>query len=184
MSKLDYSNPLPTLSLSAPALPGDESSVADKLRNALIRYGEYDSDYMTYTVCIGMDYTSDYSLRYDRELIYDAEYASLELSLQGIGITKDANFWLSIFLDDNPADGYEWMYIDLFNDCRMYGMLEPNTFNENTRLSYEGVDGAAAFIPQTVQEIASLMAHIICSCLTADLADIGITAPELGFWNY
>ena len=154
-----------------------ECDVFTKVKNYVIQNGSYDSSDNDYSLTLGYTYSSDYSSKYTRMISYDV--ADDELCLM---FFIDADNLVSIYIDE--IDGvYDWSYIDTY-DYYMSGTLYATTFTSNHLLGYSYNNISSSSMRTTIRELASSMASLLITYTNTDLAEIGVTAADLGFINY
>lgn len=86
-------------------------------------------------------------------------------------------------VDKDLSGNYEWAYLDDY-DQYMKGTVNAGTFNENSTLSYDYKDLASGVSASSVQSLATTMLVGLCLVLDDSLAEINVTAYDLGFVNF
>ncbi len=154
-----------------------ECNVFLKMKNYISQKGTYDSDDKEYTLLLGYTYSSDYSSKYTRMVVYDVADDELYLML-----FINADYIVSIQLDE--IDGvYNWAYIDK-DYYYMSGILYATTFTSNSLLGYSYDNISSSSLKTSVRGLASSMVNLLILYISTDFAEIGVTAADLGFVNY
>ena len=97
------------------------------------------------------------------------------------GLMVDSDYYVEIYIDE--VDGiYRWGYADE-NAYYMFGNLYASTFNTNTTLTYT-TKNVPAYLLSSTRELASSMIGLLCSYMNNDLKPVGLTAQDLGFYNF
>ena len=148
-----------------------------KLKDYAIQYGSYDASDRDYILSLGVDYSSDYSYKYTRALLYEIASDSVLLS-----ILINSTYLVTITIDE--VDGiYDWYYYD-DDGYYMGGILYASTYDSNTLLGYNRNNIYNASLRTSTRELASVMVSLLCTYMDEDLADVGISAEDLGFIYY
>ncbi len=151
-----------------------------KVKNFAMQKGAYDVGDGTYTYTLGTDYSSDYTTRFSRRVLYDIDDSEILLILHIDSSSLDA--LVAITIDE--VDGvYSWAYVDT-NDCYMFGTVYAATFGGNTTLGYSSHNLTTTSLRNTVQELSSSMVRNILLNFDDDYASIGVEAEDFGFYNY
>ena len=157
-----------------------ERKPIDILKEFAIETGEYDEDDDTYTVMIDTQLNANTMRGYTSVLVYYEEEDILMISYVYI----NGNYMYSVFLGLEPIDGeYSWYYYDVASNA-LVGKYDPATFNQSTKLVCTEHHIVSNNTPEQVSEIATDLAHELCSIINDNYAFLDITAKDLGFSNY
>ena len=158
-----------------------ECNVFIKIKNYIIKNGTYSAEYGWYCVTLGTTYSSDYSSKYTRRSYYfiDEDIISFDLLIDD----DYGECWAYFEIDENVDGSYYWSYFDE-NDYEMSGTLYSSTYSSNSLLGYSYNNIYDSSLRNSVRELASTMISVLCSWIDTDLEDIGVTAEDIGFYNY
>jgi len=157
----------------------DEWDAYTVLKNALLQYGtwnEEDQDYGLYLGETAMD--GDTLMRY---VFYAPALDCIDFYL----FWDDVNYTkYTACLSIDGADGaWSWFYYDYYDE-KMYGALDPATLYKSELLNYTDHNITSNTLRDTVQKFATILIRIICEHMTDDLANLGITAADMGFYGF
>lgn len=150
-----------------------------KVKNYIISDGKYDEELACYRIR---------NLRYQQEnyLSYTANYDPKDNEISLIHYLYDpihkTDYYVSIKMKDFNGV-YDWYYIDS-SERKMSGVLYANTFNSNTLLYYNYDNVYSLQSEKEVQKNVSILINSIATNLDTFFAEIGITAEDMGFYNY
>ena len=155
-----------------------ECDVFTKIKNYIVNYGSYNYSKNYYSVILGTSYSSDYSSKYTRMAYYYVDEDKITLDF----IIDDGEYWVYITIDE--VDGvYTWNYFD-DSDYYMKGTLYASTWTTSSQLGYYDHNIYYSSLVTSVRKLASSMINLLCMYIDKDFADIGVTAYDLGFYNY
>ncbi len=171
LKNLDFSTPL-TLSEVCEL----ESDAFSDIVEYVITYGDYDHTDGSYFMTVGYDYTEDGYLLCRSVMYYEGDdylYFIIDIDDENlVAITVNSQ------LDGN----YSWFYID--NDYYMEGDIIASSFKDGNMLSYTYDEIGDANVRSAIRELVSYMASALLYSITADYADLGITAVDFGFVHF
>jgi len=155
-----------------------ECDVYLKMMNYIMENGEYLMDSNCYRLITGTTYSSDYSSKYTRLAYYfvDSNVISLDFAID------DGDNWAYFEIDDAVDGVYYWEYFDEYNE--MSGTLYASTYDNNTLLGYSYNNIYYSSTRNSVRELASGMIAVLCSWISSDFYEIGVTAADLHFYCY
>jgi hypothetical protein len=152
-----------------------ECDVLSKIKNYIMQNGTYDAADGEYLLITGSDYMDD--IQINRMLYYNVVEDTVMLC-----VMLDTDYMVQITID--VVDGeYEWWYID-YADNFMSGTIYASTYTSNTLLGYSYHNMTNSSLCQSVRKLSSTMIDVMLKLLELDLAEIGVTARDLGFYNY
>ena len=85
-------------------------------------------------------------------------------------------------MDENLDGSYFWQFFD--DTYKMYGTLYANSYTSSSLLGYSYNNISSSSLRADVRELASLMIDFLLVRIDSDFASIGVTAADLGFYNY
>lgn len=150
-----------------------------RLKNYIIENGTYSSNGDWYSVQLGVSYSSDYSSEYTRMAYYYVNENVISLDF----IINDGEEWTYFKIDEDLSGAYKWYYFD-DEDYEMSGILYAETYDDNTLLGYSKNNISGTALRDAVRKLASTMVSVLCDNIDTDLAEIGVTAADLHFYNY
>ncbi len=154
-----------------------------KLKNYIMSNGTYDSTDKVYKIDLGYTYSSDYESKYVRRAYYYVEDEEITLDFIIYETGGYFQYWTYFTIDEDVDGSYFWSYFDE-NDYSMSGTLTASTYNTNSLLGYSNNNISDSSLRSSVRELASVMISQLLTCLDNDLADIDVTAADLGFYYY
>lgn len=155
-----------------------ESNPFVRIANYIMTNGTWDTDGYYY-VLLGTSYSSDYSSKYSRYAYYYPDTNEITIDL----LIDDGDYWVYVTIDDSVSGVYQWNYFD-DNDYKMSGTIYANSYDDNTLLGYSYNNISYASLRSSIRELASNMMNLLLLYMDGDLSDIGVTAYDLGFYNY
>ena len=176
LDALDYSS-----AMTLEEVYQKECDVYSLLKEYIITNGEYDAEDGFYTIKNTEYYSSDYSTTYTRLSYYFVESDTFSFDLS----VDEGDYWVYVYFEIDPdVDGtYFWSYFD-YEDYTMSGIMVAETFDDSTSLSYDDHYISEASTRWDVRELSSMLMVEICSSISTDYADLGITAADLGFNHF
>ena len=157
-----------------------ECDVFTKLKNYAKASGSYDSDDKNYDLVLGSEYSSNYSYKFVRELLYYVDDDYIMLTLFSIG----SNYTSALAIQIKEINGtYYWLFTDTGN-YQMAGTLYASTYTSNTLLGYSYTNVSSSSLIKSTRNFASTMCAYLVSYIDDDFAEIGVTAADLGFVNF
>ena len=152
------------------------SQVYTKLKNYIVRNGEYDSVDRNY--CLFFDIENGESFAYMTGAYYYIDDGEISLTLY---VDNDATYHY-ITLDILKINGvYTWSYLDE-NNRFVTGNVYGSTFSKSSTLGYINYSGIySTSVLNSVIELASTMMRVLLLKIEIDYSSIGITAKDLGF---
>ena len=157
-----------------------ESSVFAKIKNYIVANGEFDSEDNVYSIVFSTDSSDDSATTFYRMAYYYAE--DNVITFDQIIEEKDFDFWLYFVVDPDIDGSYYW---EIFSDdLEMSGTVYAENYSENSLLEYDSVSIHDVSVRQSMQGLASSLMHLSCLEIEEDFKEIGITAVDLGFYNY
>ena len=156
-----------------------ECDVFMKMKNFTIKNGSYDSNDKYYDLVLGSEYSSNYSYKFVRKLLYYVDDNYIMLTLFSTG----ANYTSALAIQIKEINGtYYWLFTDTGN-YQMAGTLYASTFTSNTLLGYSYTNINSSSLIKSTRNFASTMCAYLVSYIDDDFASIGVTAADLGFVN-
>ncbi len=151
-----------------------------KAKNYIISKGNYieSSAGGFFTITAKKGYTENFLYNWQAQYNNDSLDLSLIITSR---TTYEKDVLVIIMYDFNGV--YEWVY-RTYNGYQMSGVLYANTYNSNTLLGYTRDNIYSSQDEKEVRETASIMVDMICTYLDTFFAEIGITAEDMGFYNY
>lgn len=131
-----------------------------------------------YSVVLDTQYSSDYSSKYTFKAYYYVEDNDITLDL----LVDDGDYWVYFIVDPEMSGAYYWHYFD--DQYWMEGTLYASTFDENTLLGYSDHNVNYSSLRSSVRELASSMVQLICMSIDTNFQSIGVTAADLGFYEF
>ena len=149
-----------------------------RMKDYILSNGTYVSNGY-YRLHLGTTYSSDYTDSYDRYAYYypDNDYITLDY------VINNGEFWVYFKITNSLSGSYEWHYFDDM-DYSMNGTITAATYTTNTLLGYSYNNITNSSIRSSVRELASIMVSNLCSKISYDFDDIGVTASDLHFYYY
>lgn len=160
----------------------DQSGATDvyaTMKNYIMQKGQQRKvdDIDLYCLKLGTNYSEGAKL--ERWAVYRPgdDMISLALIING----NEAVVYFDI---DNNVDGtYAWEYSDKDGNL-MYGTLYATAFRSETLIGHDDDNIDNEQDRNDVRELASAMAYVICSNITKDFAETGVTAAHLQFYAF
>lgn len=173
LKKLSSSSPMTMAELYE-----KESDVYTKLKNYIVKNGTYDKSFDggVYRLELDTMYSGDNKFTQMAYYWVSADVISLDMSI------NNGDIYVYFEIDENVDGSYFWKYFD-DNDYEMYGTMYATTFDDETLLAYSYTNITDPTFKSTAQSIASAVVYLICSNITEDFANIGVTAEDLQFYN-
>ena len=150
-----------------------------KIAEYIKNNGSYDYEDDYYRLVLGTTYSDDYSNSYRRIAYYYPEDNEITFDL---GI-NGATYYVYFTIDENMDGSYSWNYFDN-SDYEMSGVIYASTYDNDTLLGYDYNNISYSELRKSTRNLASSMISLLCSYITYDLSDIGVTAADLHFYNY
>ncbi len=157
-----------------------ECGVFAKSKNYIVGNGEYDPEDNCYSMLLSTDYSDDKETTFYRMAYYYVE--DNVITFDQIIKEKDFDFWLYFVVDPNIDGSYYWKIFS--DDLEMSGTVYAENYSENSLLEYDSTTIHDVSVRQSMQELASSMMNLSCLEISEDFEKIGITAVDLGFYNY
>ena len=174
MDNLDYGTPL-----TMAEFYNKECNAFLKLKNAIIAAGTRSSDGSYYSATMGTTYSSDYTSKYTRKIYYYVEDDIITFDL----LIDDGDMWAYFVIDESLDGSYYWEYFDDYN-YKMEGTLYATTFTSSSLLAFSYNNITNSTMRNSVRNLASSMIILLCLYLDDDLQSVGVTAADLGFYNF
>ena len=170
LDNLNYSNPM-----TLEEFYDVESNAFGKVADHIVENGSYNEEGF-YTLYLDYYNDSIYDYILSATYIPGDEYIMINLSV-------DQEIFTYVLLDEELSGVYEWGYLDDWDDS-VTGIVYAGTFDGQTTLSYTDYDLADNSLLVDICEFSTDMLDVICSCLDASFASVGVTAWDLGFYYY
>lgn len=155
-----------------------ECDVFMRIKNYAMQYGKYDYTGNDYTVTLGYDYSTDYSSKYTRKLVYDVADEEIILYLW-----IDSDYLLGVFIDEIDSI-YTWIMMDTDNDYYMGGNLYASTYTQYSTLSYTMTNIYYSFTKTSFRELSESMLDLLLLYFDEDFEDIHVTLDDIGFTRF
>lgn len=153
-----------------------------KVINYMVKNGEYVKEMACYYFRLKQEYQQDNYLSFSAFYYPTDNKLSLTLTYYLNDPMYKTDYFVSITMKDFNGV-YDWYYIDS-SERKMGGVLYANTFNSNTLLYYNYDNVYSLQSEKEVQKNVSILINNIAIYLDTFFAEIGITAEDMGFYNY
>ena len=171
--KLTYGTPL-----TLPEFYVKEFDAFAKLKNYIVENGSYSAEDNAYSITVGTTYSDQDSSKHARLLFYYVESNTVTLDY----VINDGEYWAWFTIDAALDGSYDWNYFD-YEGYEMGGAMNAATYNASTLLSYTH-NNVPWSMRSSIKKLASSMISALCTFIATDLAEIRVTAKDLGFQNY
>ena len=156
-----------------------ECDVYEKIKNYIIDNGVYSEEYDWYYIVLDVDYSADYTKKYERRAYYYINDDEITFDF----IINDGDNWVYFVVDEDLDGEYYWSYFDV-NDYEMSGIIYAADYDSNTLLGYNSNNIPTSSLRSTIRELASIMIDGLCYEFENDFSEIGVTAKDIGFYQY
>ena len=160
-----------------------ECDVYEWLKNYIIANGTYNSKYNWYKLNIDTYSSVSSDTDYTWEITYFIDSNNI-----GLGFVIDDyedSIWhmINIFLDGNIDGYYRWYYNNSEQD-EMSGMIDGNTFNEDSTLTYTNHNISSSSKRASIRDLSSFMVDWMMDEVSTFLNRFGHSAKDFGFIHY
>lgn len=156
-----------------------EYTVYAKLKNYIIEAGDFYEEVELYMLTLGVNYSSGYTSKYERRAYYFPDIDCVTLDL----VVNDGEYRVYFEVNENSDGIYYWLYYDV-NGYGMEGRIFAKLFKKESLLSYSNSNIYNSSTEDSIRELASILVSMLCSSITHDYADVGITAKDLQFDHF
>ena len=172
LENLEYGN-----SLTLSALAEKEAGIYLKLKNHLIKKGEYDRTEKTYTLELGESTVS--SQTWARAAIYNVENEQVEIM-----VANENGDLFVLIVDATSEDTYIWGFTNINDMSIMAGTVYAPDFEADTLLTYteSEIEGTTAI--RNARKQASSMLAYLCKNWSRDFTGSGVSLDDAGFTSY
>ena len=147
------------------------------LKNYAMYYGKYEDG--EYSVTLNTTYNN--GTAYSRILYYDVSDGTITFSL--FTMDSKGNSYM-VWLEIDKIDGYySWTWMEGTYYYYLRGNITASTWTTNSLLGISYYDMPYSIV-SSARELASVMMSLMLTYIKTDLASIGISAYDLGFYYF